>query len=334
MHPLDFLRAPQAQDYLISRMYCVYDFKDVPAFKDPRSRGSLELFAHLAAQMTTLGGHRALNQRDPADMINMALRCASLVRQVANATHLSPSLARYVSGFGVPEKSNEGALWALDALLDASCGPERYIGSTAPRTLLAQAHSCAAEAHYRKAALKTASARATNAAHEQRFARPATLRAGSDPRSPLDYFLLALEHANASAALGLASYAALMVGGELVHIAEIACGLDVEPIARRGKHFRPLWRALVRNWVFWEEVAIGRPRKLKGADSSRADVFVCAAEGCGRRGGKRGPFRECAGPCDPFWKPHYCSRQCQKKVLLPPFLARVVLCVRLMILLC
>ena len=76
-------------------------------------------------------------------------------------------------------------------------------------------------------------------------------------------------------------------------------------------------------------------RKLKGADSTRADVFVCAAEGCERRGGKRGPFRECAGPCDPFWKPHYCSRQCQKKVSTSPsFLAEYVSPVRLMILPC
>lgn len=172
---------------------------------------------------------------------------------------------------------------------------------------MAQAHSCAAQAHFNKFAASPAE-RADMEDDERRFSRPETLRLGVG-RSSLDYFLLAAHHANESIKLGLDSPITLLVGMQIRQIGEVL-GADVQLTVQRGKLFRPLWRAVSRrNEELYEEER-RRARKMK----RNPNEYVCAAEGCGIRGERKAALRQCAGRCPPDLKPRYCSAQCQRKV--------------------
>ncbi|RPD57263.1 hypothetical protein L226DRAFT_614339 [Lentinus tigrinus ALCF2SS1-7] len=43
------------------------------------------------------------------------------------------------------------------------------------------------------------------------------------------------------------------------------------------------------------------------------DIYQCATTGCDVRATHKGAFRACGGTCPPDKKPHYCSRECQRR---------------------
>jgi len=211
---------------------------------------------------------------------------------------------RYLSGYGVFKKNYEGALYVLDAFFDPQC--DRYVGHNASPTLTMQAHSLAAYAHFHKFIASPAE-RTDTERDERRFVRPETMRLGVGA-SPLAYFTLAAYHANESVKLGLVSPATLLVGAKIREIGEVL-GADVEQTGKRGKRFRPLWRAATRRR---EEIFAEERKRQRKADKT-PNEYVCAAEGCGIRGEKKAALRACGGRCPMDLKPSYCSAACQKK---------------------
>ncbi|KAH9829819.1 uncharacterized protein C8Q71DRAFT_717681 [Rhodofomes roseus] len=212
---------------------------------------------------------------------------------------------RYLSGCGVRKQSSEGALYVLDSFFDPSCD-HGYVGHNASRTMLAQAHSCAARAYFLKY-LAPDSERSDILADEERFARPETQPLGADA-SPLAYFLLAAHHANESVKFGLVSPAVLLVGFRVYDIGD-ALGANVDQTAERGKRFRSLLRAIARRR---KEIHSEERKRQRKVDRS-PNVYVCAAEGCGIQGEQKSVLRACSGRCPPDLKPSYCSPGCQKK---------------------
>ncbi|RPD57260.1 hypothetical protein L226DRAFT_510963 [Lentinus tigrinus ALCF2SS1-7] len=213
---------------------------------------------------------------------------------------------RYLSGCGTRKQSSDGALYVLDAFTDPSCDRSRYVGDIASRELMAQAHSCAARAHYDKF-LASPSELAEIQADERRFSRPETIRLGVG-QSPFAYFMLAADHANESVKRGLVSPVVLLVGLKIREIGEVL-GADFQETVKRAKRFRPLWRVVSRRL---EEI-YAEERKRQGKIDRSPNAYVCAAEGCGIQGEKKAALRACGGRCPPDLKPHYCSSECQKK---------------------
>lgn len=243
---------------------------------------------------------------EPEAMLEMAVRSVLLLELWLLSPLHYP--CRYLSGCGTRKASNEGALYVLDALVDASCELAKARGvGVISRPLMAQAHSCAAQAHFHKFMASPAE-RAAMEADERSYSRPETLRLGVG-RSPLEYFLLAAHHANESIKLGLDSPIVLSVGMKIRQIGEVL-GVDVQLTVTRGKLFRPLWCAVSRRYEELYEEERSRARKT----NRNPNEYVCAAEGCGIGGERRAALLECSGRCPRDLKPHYCSKQCQKRV--------------------
>ena len=203
-------------------------------------------------------------------------------------------------------KSVEGALYVLDAFLDPSCNDGRYVGDVASRTLMAQAHACAARAHYAKFTASS-SERLAIQADERRFSRPETMRLGVG-QPPLSSLALAAHHANESVKRGLVSPIVLVVGFKMRDLGE-ALGVNLDQMSR-AKKFRPLWRVISRRV---DELYAEERRRQSRADA-RPNQYVCAAEGCGIRGEQRGALKACGGRCPSDIKPSYCSKERQKRV--------------------
>ncbi|KAI0730438.1 hypothetical protein C8Q76DRAFT_612501 [Earliella scabrosa] len=215
---------------------------------------------------------------------------------------------RFMSGCAMRKQSAEGALCTLDAFTDPDREPERSVIRTAPPTLMAQAHSCAAQAHYMKY-IASPEERADIEGEELLFCRPETRRLGIG-QPPLTSLALAARHANESVRLGLVSHAALNVGLALREVGE-SVGVDVSRLPENAKEFRPLWRAVTQRV---EEIyADARKLRKEPEDKNPEGGFGCAAEGCSVRREQKAALRICAGKCPADLKPSYCSRECQKK---------------------
>ncbi|KAI0701120.1 hypothetical protein C8T65DRAFT_579793 [Cerioporus squamosus] len=269
------------EEYISTKISCLSSYRVDHDFRKELREASEYLTKWQAPALLELA-----NNRDPEAILELAVR--------------------YLSGCGTRMRSPEGGLYVLDAFTDPSCDPSRYVGDIASRTLMAQAHSCAARANYDKF-LASPSERVSIQADEQRFSRPQTVRLGVG-QSPLEYFMLAADHANESVKLGLVSPVVLLVGMKIREFGEIF-RVDVEQTVQRAKRFRPLWRAVSRrvDEIHAEE------RRRQGKVDRRPNQYVCAAEGCGIEGEKKAVLRACGGRCPPDLKPHYCSSDCQKK---------------------
>lgn len=248
------------------------------------------------------------NSRDPGAIVELAIRSESI-----KTDHVAPlfdtnTAYRYLSGCGTAKQSSEGALACLDTFTDPSSDPSRYVGDIASPELMAQAHSCAARAHYDQFIASSSSERTPLILEEDRFSRPETARLGVG-QSALSYFLLAAHHANESVKLGLVSPTVLLIGLKAREIGEVL-GADIEQTLVRAKRFQPLWQAISRRLQEIHEEERKRQKKV----DRRPNVYVCAAEGCGIQGEKKAALRSCSGKCPPDLKPHYCSPECQKKV--------------------
>ncbi|EIW59915.1 uncharacterized protein TRAVEDRAFT_90255, partial [Trametes versicolor FP-101664 SS1] len=210
---------------------------------------------------------------------------------------------RYLSGCSTTGQCPEGALYVLDALLDPECDPERYVGHLASTAVLAQAHSCAANAHFLK--LMASSDQILDMVMDERRFRRTENALDEDPA--LAYFIFAVQHANLSAKLGLVSPVVLQIG---FAARETGASLGVEPCQmKRSRHVRFLWGAVMANL---EEI-YDEERKRREALHGRRGGCVCAAEGCGIRAEGGATLRACSGRCPRDLKPHYCSKTCQKK---------------------
>lgn len=203
-------------------------------------------------------------------------------------------------------QSAEGALYVLDSLLDPNCDRDRYMGYLASPETLAQAHSCAANAHFIKLTASAVQV-ADMLVDERRFQRPQTAQANSgDPA--LAYLILAVQHANESARLGLVSPIVLKVG-LTARETGAKLGVDMAQMGR-SRYMRYLWRAVTARL---EEIYDEERKKQKKVEDN-PDDYVCAAEGCGIRAEGCAALRACAGRCPRDLKPHYCSKECQTKV--------------------
>ncbi|KAH9929821.1 uncharacterized protein B0H18DRAFT_1117350 [Fomitopsis serialis] len=78
----------------------------------------------------------------------------------------------------------------------------------------------------------------------------------------------------------------------------------------------PQFACLSDLWCIWERrneemqlEQLARDRKVSRAPNA----YRCAAEGCGIEGTKKATLLRCAGKCQGANKPHYCSKECQRK---------------------
>ncbi|KAI0351318.1 hypothetical protein OH77DRAFT_1439304 [Trametes cingulata] len=268
------------EQYISVKISCLYDYHtdhDFPKFARECSQYLTEWQGERIVQRATL--------MDPEAILDMALR--------------------YLSGCGTMRRSPDGALYVLDSFTDRNCDPARYVGDVAPRSIMAQAHSCAARAYLDKF-MATPAELVDFAADERRFSRPQELRSGTG-QSPLANFSRAIHHANESVKLGLVSPIVLRVGLMMRDLGA-QLGVDVSQM-ERSRRFRPLWRAVTRRLeeLYTEE------RKKQAKVERKPNEYVCAAEGCGIGANGRAALRACSGKCPPDLKPHYCSKECQKK---------------------
>ncbi|EIW59919.1 uncharacterized protein TRAVEDRAFT_47217 [Trametes versicolor FP-101664 SS1] len=266
--------------YIAAQISCLWDYH----VKHDLAQVSQNASQHL----TEWAGERIIERatnKDPEAIIDMAIR--------------------YLGGCGTMRQSAEGALYVLDSLLDPNCDRDRYMGYLAPPAILAQAHSCAANAHFIKLTASAVQV-ADMLVDERRFQRPQTAQANSgDPA--LAYLILAVQHANESARLGLVSPIVLKVG---LTARETGANLGVDMAQMgRSRYMRHLWRAVTARL---EEIYDEERKKQKKVEDN-PDGYACAAEGCGIRSEERAALRACAGRCPRDLKPHYCSKECQTK---------------------
>ncbi|PIL25466.1 hypothetical protein GSI_13356 [Ganoderma sinense ZZ0214-1] len=198
---------------------------------------------------------------------------------------------RYLSGCGVRTPSIQGALFVLDTLT-------MQAADVAPAALLAQGHSAAAYAHWQDWCTTDPESRAFIDAEARRFERPIGL-------SPYAALIFATVHANYSVRLGLVSAAVLSVGFGIKDVVE-QLGADV---SRASPRFMPLWDALKER----EDEVLAEERRRQGKVAKEANAYVCAAEGCKVGGMHKAALRSCSGRCPPDLKPHYCSKECQRR---------------------
>ncbi|RDX43186.1 hypothetical protein OH76DRAFT_1488077 [Lentinus brumalis] len=260
-----------------------------------------ECSRYLTAHATREIGERFEREQDPEAILELGFR--------------------YLSGCGVKRKSLQGALYMFDMLADDFAAGSDYVGDRASAEIRAQAHSAAARAYWDEWCLDTDEARADDHAELHRFGRPFN-PAGESPYAPL---VFAAVHASHSVQLGLVSPAVLWVGFGVKDVVERIRGTDVQ-VTSTGEEvdwaleFRPLWDALKKRET--EIVAKERRRRAKVAKNPGA--YICAAEGCNVEGLHKAALRACGGGCSADLKPHYCSKECQKRVCR---FARVVLTV-------
>ncbi len=209
----------------------------------------------------------------------------------------------------------------FDMLTDDFAAGSDYVGDRAPAEIRAQAHSAAAQAYWDEWCLDTDEARADDHAELHRFGRPFN-PAGESPYAPL---VFAAVHASHSVQLGLVSPAVLWVGFGVKDVVERIRGTDVQ-VTSTGEEvdwaleFRPLWDALKKR----ESEIVAEERRRRAKVAKNPGAYICAAEGCNVEGLHKAALRACGGGCPADLKPHYCSKECQKRVCR---FARVVLTV-------
>ena len=165
--------------------------------------------------------------------------------------------------------------------------------------VLAQGHCAAAYAYSQDWCTTDPASRAFIDAEARRFGRPVGL-------SPYASLIFATVHANYSVRLGLVSSTILSVGFGVKDVVE-QLGADISMASSR---FMPLWDELKKR----EDEVLAEERRRQGKVAREANAYVCAAEGCKVEGLHKVALRAFAGQCPPDLKPHYCSRECQKRV--------------------
>ena len=164
-----------------------------------------------------------------------------------------------------------------------------------PNHTRARAHSAAALAHYRKFR------RGLEADPEAYAMR--------DDIPDYEWSLYtAIDHANESVRLGLLSHAALEVGTGF----RTYMRFEWDNIMDDMPMYAPIRQALAKH----DTCSLAEEERHRAKVTNDAQAYVCAAEGCGLAGLQKKALRACAGSCAADVKPHYCSKECQKKVRL------------------
>ncbi|EJF60585.1 hypothetical protein DICSQDRAFT_62623 [Dichomitus squalens LYAD-421 SS1] len=198
---------------------------------------------------------------------------------------------RYLSGCGVHEVNLQGALFVLETLT------VEMAHNTAD-DLLAIGHSTAAYAYWKDWCTIDPETRAYIDSQARRFERPVGL-------SPYASLVFAAVHANYSVCLGLVSPAVLVVGLGVKDVME-KLGIDVTKTSPR---FKPLWDAVKKR----EDEVLAEQRRRQAKLAKEANAYICAAEGCKVEGLHKAALKACSGRCPPDLKPHYCSKECQRR---------------------
>ncbi len=173
------------------------------------------------------------------------------------------------------------------------------LAENATADVLAKGHCAAAYAYWQDWWTTDEESRAYIDAEARRFGRPVGL-------SPYASLIFATVHANYSVRLGLVSAAIFNVGFGVEDVVE-QLGADV---GRASPRFMPLWNALAKR----EDEVLAQERRRQGRVAREPNAYICAAEGCQVEGLHRTALRACSGKCPPDLKPHYCGRECQRRV--------------------
>ena len=211
---------------------------------------------------------------------------------------LGPLPNRFFTGCGCDSDTpNIGRALSLFHRLtfQGAAGP-KYI-FYAPESVRTRANSAAAWAHWQCGLGKVPSGRA--------YMRAAARRGGVDVSSAerLRYAHrhLAMRHANAAVRGGLVSAAVIEIGhGMDEHVSEPG---EREAVAELFAAVKEASRDFSKRETRWKEKIAENPA-----------AYACAAEGCEVKGRHQSALRRCAGICPHDMKPHYCSKECQKKV--------------------
>lgn len=187
----------------------------------------------------------------------------------------------------------------FNALVDEKA--PRYLPGASNR-VRAQAHSAAAMAAHREF-LRLIEPLGVDF-DEDRMFKP------GDLRNPNEWMYKAMDHANESARLGLVSRAVIVSG---LHYKKYAW--DLWPVLRDScaPKYEPFLNAL-EEFVAWDLAAETR---LRDRVDNASRLHVCAADGCGVHAMHKQGLKACGGRCSLDVKPHYCSKECQKKVSIP-----------------
>ncbi|KAI0668941.1 hypothetical protein C8Q78DRAFT_218830 [Trametes maxima] len=122
-----------------------------------------------------------------------------------------------------------------------------------------------------------------------------------------NFLYLAASYAEAAVAWGIVSPAVLNIARHLIHLGQRQ-RLETRDTPRY-KRFIHLWRA---HDTRQEEMA--QDRRVREAKMARApNAYICAAQGCGITSKQKKGLMKCAGKCPPERKPHYCSKDCQRR---------------------
>lgn len=113
----------------------------------------------------------------------------------------------------------------------------------------------------------------------------------------------AAKHAVQSAELGLVSGIVLDFGLQFSVVSDGMRQVEVKP-------FASLLKAVEDHHRRRQEE--DEKRDTKVANSAKA--YICAVQECLVQGLQKKALMACGGPCLPAVKPHYCSKECQKKV--------------------
>ncbi|TBU29697.1 hypothetical protein BD311DRAFT_805996 [Dichomitus squalens] len=188
---------------------------------------------------------------------------------------------RYFSGCTVRSPNIDRALYIWESITDED---HEWHAEGVTDSLLARAYSCLAYAYFEL--------------HERARKGKAVERDDTLPSYHLlpthrpdenlanDLLYLSAVYANASAAYGLTSSAVLYTDSPM-----------------------DLWRVEEARTKEWQE----EQRKKHAKAAKAPNAYVCATPGCGVQGNQKKALMRCAGRCPTERKPHYCSKECQKR---------------------
>ncbi|KAI0703946.1 hypothetical protein C8Q76DRAFT_753031 [Earliella scabrosa] len=126
-----------------------------------------------------------------------------------------------------------------------------------------------------------------------------------DPPMHQQAFFLALHHANEAARLNHVPITVIEVGSSFRS--------DMHSEWTRLIVDNPTYNPIVQALDDYETFDKQRYEHHREKVASNTQAYVCAAEGCGLRGLKKRAMKACSGPCSVDIKPHYCSKECQRK---------------------
>nr|VWO96276.1 N/A [Ganoderma boninense] len=252
-----------------------YDYHELPPFRDQYINCSRHLSQHPFS--TVISG---IEDKDPEKLLDLGLR-------YYHGCTAEPSLTRALDAWEMITKEGQDSV------------PEEKLTAS----VLARAFSCLADAHMTLMHLAFDGESVMRHDGSDRM-----LPSGErDPIMANDFMRAAAAYSDASAAFGMVSPVVLYVARWLTQIGE-RDGVNVRE-TERYKVYPHLWQAWDVRVAEMDEERRKREAKLGRAPTA----YVCAAQGCGITAKQKKGLMKCAGKCPIERKPHYCSKNCQRK---------------------